>query len=264
MNRGVIVLVVVAAAIAAVVGWKMSKPPAEPPVVAAPPAPAEAPVASVPAQAASYPAPPPVAASEAITSEGLQGALEGLFGRPALALLRLDDFAHRLTATIDNLPREHASAALWPIAPAAGRFQVRTEGTTTTIASENARRYEPYVELAERVDLRQLVAVYRRAYPVLQSAYEALGFPGRQFHDRLVNVVDHLLAAPEPAGPLGVRLPNFTGAQAPARPWVLYEFTDPSLAALSSGQKMMVRMGVGNERRMKAKLRELRSLLVEP
>ena len=45
---------------------------------------------------------------------------------------------------------------------------------------------------------------------------------------------------------------------------MLYEFTDPSLDALSAGQKLMVRMGVANERRLKARLRELRALLVEP
>jgi hypothetical protein len=263
-SRGLLIALILAVvAIAAVVAWKMRTPPAEPAPVAAPSAPAEAP-ASVPAQAPSYPPPAPVAASEAITAEGVQGALESLFGRPALALFRLDDFAHRLTATVDNLAREHASPALWPMAPAPGRFLVQGSGAAPTISPENARRYEPYIGLIERVDLRQVVGVYRRMYPLLQPAYEALGFPGHQFHDRLVNVIDHLVAAPEPAGPLEVRLPNFSPASAPARPWVLYEFTDPSLDALSAGQKLMVRMGVANERRLKARLRELRALLVEP
>jgi hypothetical protein len=263
-NRGlVIALVVAAVAVAAGVAWKMRTPPAEPAVVAAPPPPAEAP-APAPAQAPSYPPPAPVAASEAITAEGVQGALESLFGRQALGLFRVDDFAHRLTATVDNLARERASPSLWPMTAAPGRFLVQGTGAAPTISPENARRYEPYIELAERVDLRQVVGVYRRLYPLLQPAYEALGFPGHEFHDRLVNVIDHLVAAPEPAGPIGVRLPNFSPASAPSRPWVLYEFTDPSLDALSSGQKLMVRMGVDNERRLKARLRELRALLVEP
>ena len=45
------------------------------------------------------------------------------------------------------------------------------------------------------------------------------------------------------------------------RPWVSYEFVDPKLESLSAGQKMLVRMGPVNERRMKAKLKELRALV---
>jgi hypothetical protein len=260
--QGLFVAVIVgAAAFGGFYAWKARQAPAEPPVAAAPP-PVEAPSAPAAPEAASYPAPAPVPATEAITAESLPGAVEGLVGRPGLALLRLDDFAHRFTATVDNLARERATASLWPVMPAAGRFTVRADGAVATIAPDNAARYAPYVELAERVDLHLVVGVYRRAYPLLQAAYEALGFPGRPFHARLLTVVDHLLAAPEPAGPLQVRLPNFSGAVAPTRPWVLYEFTDPRLEALSAGQKLMVRVGPDNERRLKARLRELRAQLV--
>ena len=47
----------------------------------------------------------------------------------------------------------------------------------------------------------------------------------------------------------------------PARPWVLYEYDDPALQPLSAGQKILVRMGTANERRVKAKLTELRRLV---
>jgi hypothetical protein len=47
-----------------------------------------------------------------------------------------------------------------------------------------------------------------------------------------------------------------------ARPWVLYEFDDPALQSLSAGQRTLVRMGPDNERRIKARLVELRRRLV--
>jgi hypothetical protein len=46
------------------------------------------------------------------------------------------------------------------------------------------------------------------------------------------------------------------------RPKVLYEFADPDLEKRSWGQKAMIRMGPPNERVVKAKLREIRALLV--
>ena len=70
-----------------------------------------------------------------------------------------------------------------------------------------------------------------------------------------------LLAAPEPAGPLELTLTEVQGPYPSTRPWVRYEYVDPHLQTRSVGQRMMVRLGPDNERRVKAKLREFRALL---
>jgi hypothetical protein len=44
---------------------------------------------------------------------------------------------------------------------------------------------------------------------------------------------------------------------------VLYEFDAPELKALTAGQKILLRMGPVNERRLKAKLAEIRSLVTQ-
>ena len=90
-----------------------------------------------------------------------------------------------------------------------------------------------------------------RLYPLFQQAYVELGYPNGYFNDRLVGVIDHLLAAPEPKAPIALTQPK-----------VMYEFADPALADLSAGQKIMVRVGLDNEPRLKAKLREIRKALV--
>jgi hypothetical protein len=45
------------------------------------------------------------------------------------------------------------------------------------------------------------------------------------------------------------------------RPKVLYEFADPDLETRSAGQKILVRMGAENERKVKAWLRGLKQEL---
>ena len=92
-----------------------------------------------------------------------------------------------------------------------------------------------------------LVALYQRWYPLLQQSYEDLGYPGRYFNDRLVTVIDHLLETPNVKGPIELTQPN-----------VLFEFADPQIEALSSGQKLLLRMGPDNAKRVQAKLKELR------
>jgi hypothetical protein len=109
--------------------------------------------------------------------------------------------------------------------------------------------------------MRQAFALYRRLYPSLQQAYEDIGYPKRYFNDRLVEVIDLLLATPAVDGPLKVHLPTINGPLQPERPWVLYEFDDPALQSLAAGQKVLLRMGPVNERRMKTKLAEIRRLL---
>jgi hypothetical protein len=105
------------------------------------------------------------------------------------------------------------------------------------------------------------VQLYRRIYPLVQQAYEEMGFPGRHFNDRLVAVIDLLLAAPEPAGPVAVEPVVVEGGLTLARPWQHFVFADPELEALPAGQKIMVRVGLVNERRLKERLRALRGAL---
>ena len=117
------------------------------------------------------------------------------------------------------------------------------------------------MQLIEAVDAKQAVALYVRLYPLFQRAYEDIGFPGRYFNDRLVAVIDHLLATPVPAQPLAVTLVDVKGSVPSLRPWVRYEFLDPALQRLSSGQKMMLRTGPENQRRLRARLQTWRALV---
>jgi hypothetical protein len=205
-----------------------------------------------------------VAAASDAESIGLPEALERLLGRRAvLGMLQVQDFPRRLVATVDNLGREAAPAQAWPVNPTAGRFLVREEAGRLVIDADNGLRYAPFVQLVESVDMRDAVALYLRWYPELQQAYESIGFPGRHFNTRLVEVVDLLLATPQPAGPIEVVLPAIRGPQ-PPRPWVLYEFADPSLRGLSAGQQWLLRMGPVNQRRLQARLAEFRALIARP
>jgi len=257
------ILIAVAAALLAGLWW-LSRP--HPPA-----APAETREAAVhaPAPPPSAPTEPairyPIDAAEADRSAApldFQGALDDLFGaRTVASTFLVDDFARRLVATIDNLGRSSASSRLWPVVPAAGRFGVGEGDGGATIATANAARYEPFVRLIEGVDLRRAAGAYVQLYPSLQRAYEELGYPKRYFNDRFVDVLDLLLATPEPASPPKVHLPVVNGPVQPRRPWVLYEFDDPQLESLTAGQKILVRMGLQNERRVKARLAELRGLI---
>lgn len=243
------------------------------PDVPAPPETAPSEAAAPPAAPASHPLEPASDAqghpplAEADTAALEKSVTDWLGRERSLRFVALQGLAQRIVATIDNLPRGQAPSRMWPLHHVGGRMQVaKTDDGGMTIAPENAARYEDVVRFVVGLDVDQAVVLYRNVYPVLQHTYEALGYPGQRFNDRLVAVIDHLLQTPEPAGPLAltvVQVQGKTAAAAPQQPWLRYEFADKQLQSLSAGQKILVRMGVVHTQRIKAQLQALRAQVAQ-
>lgn len=185
-------------------------------------------------------------------SDGLmKDILAQLFGGKPEKLFNFQNIIRRAVATLDNLPRGNLPMQLMPVKPVTGPVVTAGQGSSLTLGAANAARYDAYVRLAEAVPTGTLVAAYMQVYPLLQQDYEQLGYPGKYFNDRVVQVIDHLLNTPEVQGPVLL-----------IQPKVVYEFADPKLEELSAGQKILVRIGHENAVKVKAKLREIRSALV--
>ena len=187
---------------------------------------------------------PDVADSDA----ALQDAMAALFGGvPLDRIFHLDQIVPRFVATIDNLPRQTAALQRMPVKPVEGSIVVTQADGRIVLRADNAARYATYLRVMDQVDTQKLVQTYVRFYPLFQKGYQDLGYPNGYFNDRLVEVIDHLLATPDVPTPIDL-----------SQPKVLYQFADPSLEQRSAGQKMLIRMGPVNEARVKAKLREIR------
>ena len=270
VNRAVIAVAALLVLLAAAGGWWWWQQRAAPPPTPAAPAPvAAAPLEPAPPTPAEPVIQHPIeAAADAGTRQlpsldqsdpALKQALTGLLGGKAVAqFLLTDGFVRRVVATVDNLGRTHAAPRLWPVVPTSGRFSVQSAGERELVAPGNAARYNAFVALATAADPARAAAVYKAHYPLFQAAYRELGYPKGYFNDRLVEVIDQLLATPEPTGPLAVRLTEVKGPIEADRPWVRYEFADPALQALPAGSKMLLRMGNDHARRLKAQLRAFR------
>lgn len=263
------VAIVAAITVVAVLWWTQFRP--APQVPAAPAAPAAASASGSPNTAA-VPAGPAIqypveATAEAppLAAAGIGEALTDLLGRKALiTFFELNDFPRRFVATVDNLGRSYAPPMLWPIHPTPDRFTVEETGSGPIISADNSLRYTPLVLLAESVNTAQAVDVYLRLYPLLQRAYEELGYPKRYFNDRLIEVINQLLATPNATEQaIKVQLTEVKGSVPSVQPWVRYEFADPALESLSAGQKILLRVGPVNQRRLKAKLTAIRQELLK-
>ena len=219
-------------------------------------APPESPI-KYPIEAA--PGPTPLPALEQ-SDPYVKDAFAALMGSKALSFLHIDGLVRRMVATVDNLPRRIAPSRVWPVNQTPGHFSVVPGAQGLLVSPDNSLRYSPFVILVESVDTGRAVALYASLYPLFQKAYEDLGTAG-YFNDRLVSVIDHLLQTPDRAGPLEVQLTEVKGPVKSTQPWTRYRLSDPELESLSAGQKMLLRTGPVNERRLKAKLADIRARL---
>ena len=253
-------------------GWfwwsHQQTPPPPPPQVFAPPPPA--PPAPRPPDVASPPAILHPVASDEPRDKGLptlaeadgyvRSALEKLLGRKAVLsfLSNVEGVVLSFVTTVDNLGNERAQSQLWPVKTIPGAFGTEPGAAGNVISPQNDARYAPFVHFVESVDTRRAVSLYVRLYPLFQQAYEELGYPGKYFNDRVVEVIDQLVATPSPEGPIKVKRIEVQGATRP-----LYQFEDPSLEARSAGQKILLRVGRDNATRLKAKLSEIRQRIAK-
>lgn len=175
-----------------------------------------------------------------------------------------EEVISRLVSTVDALGSRQVPGNIQAVNGPGGEFEVTADQQPDTVILNeegdpipqfvvdpvNYRRYTPYVEMFEALEPSQVAGLYRSNYPLFQQAFVQLGYPEGEFDDRLLAMVDELLATPAVKEP--VRL---------IKPEAYYLFADEELEALPAGQKMMIRMGNENSARVKSKLSEIREAL---
>lgn len=184
------------------------------------------------------------------SDESVFDRLTALAGDGAASRLAEEGVIRSFVVTVDNLPREIVSMKVRAVRPTPDRFGVEVADEIITMSPANYTRYATLVELLTRVDPEGAVDAYIWFYPLMQEAFVDLGYPDRQFHNRFIEVIDHLLATPEVAGPIRLTQPH-----------VLYQYADPTLESRSAGQKMMLRIGPDHAARVKEWLGRFKTAL---
>lgn len=174
------------------------------------------------------------------------------FGPTIESLLTREFVIDKLVTTVDNLMRPELSEKIRPVGRLGDAFAPDTgDGDTIELGISSYSRYDALVAQLYYADIDAVYDIYRRYYPLFQTSYERLGYPDTYFNDRLIEVIDHLLTTPKPGEPIVLVRPN-----------VLYEFADPDLEALSSGRKLLLRMGPSNAATVKRMLEKFRGRLI--
>ncbi len=108
------------------------------------------------------------------------------------------------------------------------------------------KRFNFFTTVVVSLDARRAAEFFLLVKPMLQEAYDELGYPNKKFDDVVFQAIGRLLETPVINEP--IRL---------VRPVVMYRFENKKLESLSAAQKQLIRMGPGNTRRLQVKLSEI-------
>lgn len=258
MRHWIAIVAIVIAVVAGAMFFSQPDAPPEPrpvpvipePPAAPPPAPEPAPEPEVIVEAEPEPEPivlPDLNQSDRFIREQAEVLTEdGSIER----VLATDELLRKFVVVVENLAEGNVTRD--PVAYMAPResFSVIRRDDTPYLNPASYRRYDRLAGVAAALQPSQAVALLRLAEPLLEDAYAELGMQDVDVQDRLRRAIDILLETPVVTGEVKLEQPS-----------VMFEFADPELEALLPAQKQLIRMGPDNQRKVQAKLREIRELL---
>ncbi|MCL1062580.1 DUF3014 domain-containing protein [Shewanella benthica] len=165
-------------------------------------------------------------------------------------LLVEKDLVRHFVVFVDNLAQGELARKVSPLKAPERIFTVSDITNKTYLNPDSYHRYDLYANFVANLDEQQLAATYKELTPLLEEAFEELGYGDMSFNQRLLQAIDIMLAAPVIEQPI-----ELDGVS------VNYQFVDPQLEALPNAQKLLVRMGPENTKKVKAALRKLKRYL---
>lgn len=162
------------------------------------------------------------------------------------------DLARQFVVFIDNLAQGELTRKVSPIKGPKKLFTVSEITNKVYLNPDSYHRYDAYATAIANMDEQILMATYKQLTPLFDEAFTELGYSNATFNDRMLLAIKILLAAPIIEEPIELNSIS-----------VNYQFADPNLEALPSAQKLLIRMGPENTRKVKTALRKLEKLLTQ-
>ena len=213
------------------------EPEPEPEVVQPKPEPKPVEVKTEPAK----PKLPALNQSDAFVREQTLDAFKGLSISDVLLNKNL---ARQFVVFVDNLAHGELARKASPLIGPKQSFDALDVTNKTYLDPDSYHRYDMYADLLETMNTDAVVKTYKLLLPILSDAFAELGYEDVTFNQRVKAAIKEMLNAPIIEQP--IELTSIS---------VNYKFKDSDLENLPDAQKLMIRMGPENTRKVKAALR---------
>lgn len=173
-----------------------------------------------------------------------------------LKLFVTEDIIRRAVVFVDNFSQGQLAYAHSPLTLPKDKFYASEKMTendveaTWLLDESSSRRFSLYVDLLRSLDSDALVDFYFEIKPLIDSAYQELGYPEQDFTDVLQTTITQILDLDFPTEDIEL-----------IRPSVMYKFKDESLESLDDTDKFFLRLGKENILVIKSILLEINEKL---
>ncbi|MGB0893185.1 MAG: DUF3014 domain-containing protein [Parashewanella sp.] len=179
-----------------------------------------------------------------------QQALTALKGISINNLLVNKNIARQFVVFVDNLAHGAVARKASPLFGPKQEFSVLEVENKIYLDPDSYHRYDLYADLLATLNKQALVTTYTKVLPILDNAFSELGYEGTRFNRRLKQAIKEMLDAPILEHPL-----ELTSIS------VNYRFKNKNLESLPDAQKLMIRMGPENTKKVKIALKEIYNML---
>lgn len=158
------------------------------------------------------------------------------------------DIARQFVVFVDNLAQGELVRKASPLKGPETAFSVSEITNKTFLNPDSYHRYDLYADFVAGLNEKDLVTTYTELKPLFAEAFAELGYSDVDFDKRMQSVFTMVANAPIIEDP--IELSYFS---------VNYQFADPNLEALPNAQKLLIRMGPENTRKIKAAVKKLQA-----
>jgi hypothetical protein len=171
-----------------------------------------------------------------------------------LKLVINQDMIRRFVVFTDNFAQGSLAYEHSPLIKPSSKFSAnenKIDGASDWHWDESAtRRFTLYVDLLRSFDSETLVQWYFEMKPLIDQAYEELGYPDDNFTDVLHDAITKVLDMEIPKEPLDL-----------VRPSVMFRYKDEAIEGLDDADKLLLRLGKENLLVIKSVLLEINERL---
>ncbi|GIU12855.1 hypothetical protein TUM4261_26400 [Shewanella sp. c952] len=179
-----------------------------------------------------------------------QKAIDIADGMAIEPLMIEDNVVRQFVVFVDNLAQGELARKVSPLKAPNNSFTVSEIANKTYVDPDSYHRYDLYADFLASLNEEELAKSYKEMTPLLGEAFSELGYNDTSFDERMQQAIAIMLDAPIIEQPI-----ELDGVS------VNYQFVDPNLEALPNAQKLMIRMGPENSRKVKSALRRLQKHL---
>ncbi|WP_394498007.1 DUF3014 domain-containing protein [Shewanella sp. ENK2] len=179
-----------------------------------------------------------------------QKTIEMADGMKIESIILKKDIARQFVVFVDNMAQGEVIHKASPLKGPKDSFSVSEITDKIYLNPDSYHRYDLYADMIAGMNDEQLVSTFEELSPLFDEAFEELGYSDMSFNERMVEAFDVILAAPIIEDP--IELSSIS---------VNYLFVDPTLESLPNIQKLMVRMGPENTKKIKGAVRKLKQQL---